>query len=692
MEIIIGLIAYLLYFIYDYNTIHKNRKFIKPFFLIGTLLLGVSTVYTTVKYFDNDSLLSIILFSLSSLIFLTLLIYTLFFAIPFNETYIKDSEERLAYTKGVYGVCRHPGMLWFAGLYLSLWGLTNKADSGLFYLLMIIGDLLYIIYQDVYIFPKTFSNYDEYKITTPFLISFTKRKELTTKELIRKNNKRYLWNKYCSFLELSIDDYMDIQNELILEQISLWKESKLGKSILNNVDINSIDEFRNKVKLTAYDDYADILLKKENYSLPINSEIWIQTTWEGGTKPIKVAPYSRGMLDVFKDNIVSCLILSSSTKKYKFKFKHNDKMLYGLAPLPFLTGLVPYSLSEATDVKILPPVEKAQNMSFSKRNALGFKMAMQEDVELFFGLGSVAHAVTKALTERKGKASVKSLLKYKPKMLARLIKAKKRCDKENRDLLPKDLFNLKCFMIAGTDNKCYKDDLEKSWGIRPLELFAGTEMSLIGTETWNRNGLYFFPKTCFYEFIKLDDVIANKIQGIDITKTYLLDEVEEGIKYELVISTLNGGAFMRYRTGDIYCCVGLKDLDNNINLPRFEYVDRIPWIIDIAGFSRFNEKELSNVIKESNIDVNDWYATKSLTDNGKPILHLYLEINNEYNEEDVISNLDEVFTKTDEDYDGLKKILGTNPLKVTFLKEKTINEYRVTHKNFMRVDSFNEIK
>ena len=31
------------------------------------------------------------------------------------------------------------------------------------------------------------------------------------------------------------------------------------------------------------------------------------------------------------------------------------------------------------------------------------------------------------------------------------------------------------------------------------------------------------------EFIKLDDVIANKIQGIDITKTYLLDEVEEGI-------------------------------------------------------------------------------------------------------------------------------------------------------------------
>ena len=41
--------------------------------------------------------------------------------------------------------------------------------------------------------------------------------------------------------------------------------------------------------------------------------------------------------------------------------------------------------------------------------------------------------------------------------------------------MPKDLFRLKGFMVAGTDNGCYKDDLEKLWGIRPMELFAGTE-------------------------------------------------------------------------------------------------------------------------------------------------------------------------------------------------------------------------
>ena len=207
----------------------------------------------------------------------------------------------------------------------------------------------------------------------------------------------------------------------------------------------------------------------------------------------------------------------------------------------------------------------------------------------------------------------------------------------------------------------------------------------------SRNGLFFFPTTCFYEFAKLEDVINNKVNNIEISKTYLMNEVEVKESYELVISILHGGAFVRYRTGDIYKCIGLSDVKNNINIPRFEYVDRVPWIIDVAGFSRFNEKEIEEVIETTGTKVNDWYATKSLNNDHKPILHLYLEIENEYNEENIINKLDEVFTKIDEDYEGLKKILGTNPLKVTFLKKDTIKEYKSNNKLFMRVDSFNEI-
>ena len=87
-------------------------------------------------------------------------------------------------------------------------------------------------------------------------------------------------------------------------------------------------------------------------------------------------------------------------------------------------------------------------------------------------------------------------------------------------------------MVAGTDNACYKDDLEELWGIRPMEIFAGTEPTCIGTETWSRNGLYFFPDACFYEFIPSDEMEKNLADSSYQPRTVLINEVEEGMSYE----------------------------------------------------------------------------------------------------------------------------------------------------------------
>ncbi len=76
-----------------------------------------------------------------------------------------------------------------------------------------------------------------------------------------------------------------------------------------------------------------------------------------------------------------------------------------------------------------------------------------------------------------------------------------------------------------------------------MELFAGTEPSCIGTETWTRNGMYFFPDTCFYEFIPEQEMEHNLSDPTYQPKTYLMDEVIPGEKYEVVISVLKGGAF-----------------------------------------------------------------------------------------------------------------------------------------------------
>ncbi len=66
-------------------------------------------------------------------------------------------------------------------------------------------------------------------------------------------------------------------------------------------------------------------------------------------------------------------------------------------------------------------------------------------------------------------------------------------------------------------------------------------------------------------------------------RTCLMNEVEEGEKYELVISVLKGGVFMRYRVGMSNRCIALKMSGITFDF-RFEYIDRIPTVIDIAGF------------------------------------------------------------------------------------------------------------
>ena len=451
-----------------------------------------------------------------------------------------------------------------------------------------------------------------------------------------------VWSQYCGFLDLSMEEYMAIQRRLMTEQIQLWSGCMLGQSILKGKKPATIEEFRRMVPLTSYEDYADILLRKNASMLPDNPVIWIQTTWEGGRHPIKLAPYTRSMLDTFRDNVVACLILSTSRKKGSFNVDKTDKVLYGLAPLPYATGLFPLALNEAIDIKFLPAVKDAVNMSFSERNKLGFKMAMQQDVEYFFGLGSVAYAVSQSLSQMGGKAKMKpaDLLKFRPDMLLRIARAKSRCKKENRPLKPKDLFHLKGFMVdlfhlkgfmvAGTDNRCYKDDLEELWGVRPMELFAGTEPSIIGTETWTRNGMYFFPDTCFYEFLPIADTIRLMDEPNYNPRTYLMDEVVPGEVYEIVLTVLKGGAFARYRVGDTYRCVGLSSREDGTRIPRFEYVDRVPAIIDIAGFTRISEQGIQNVLDLSGLPVVGWVALKEYTAENRPYFHLYVEVEKPY--------------------------------------------------------------
>lgn len=90
---------------------------------------------------------------------------------------------------------------------------------------------------------------------------------------------------------------MAIQKRLLMEQITLMDRCALGRRFFGGNPPKTVEEFRRRVPLTSFGDYADVLLTKREEMLPAKPVVWLRTTWEGGDFPAKYAPYTESMLD-----------------------------------------------------------------------------------------------------------------------------------------------------------------------------------------------------------------------------------------------------------------------------------------------------------------------------------------------------------------------------------------------------------
>ena len=190
-QLVLGTAGFVLYFIYDINSIQSKNAFLQKFFALGSILVVASVIaeFFSVWGACRRSVRTMIGFGIGALFFLGLLIYTLFFALPFEETYCEENKLRAAYTDGVYALCRHPGVLWFAGAYLCMWGILGGWRQGIYFLLMIFWNYLYIVFQDLWTFPRTFFNYREYQRNTPFLVPTFKSLRMCMNTLRKKSDK-----------------------------------------------------------------------------------------------------------------------------------------------------------------------------------------------------------------------------------------------------------------------------------------------------------------------------------------------------------------------------------------------------------------------------------------------------------------------------------------------------------------------
>jgi hypothetical protein len=496
-------------------------------------------------------------------------------------------------------------------------------------------------------------------------------------ELFKSGKHEELWQRCCGFIDLSIDEFMTIQNQLLLEQLELLKKCELGKNIMGGLSPRNVNEFRELVPLTTYDDYAPFLLKRNMKGLPKKPILWQYTSGKSGEYAYRWVPVTAHQLDEIEPLIFALLLFATCKRRGEVAFNVSDKVFYGMAPPPYATGTMTRVFPDEL-LKFLPPIDEAENLGFEDRIQKGFNQALSDGLDLCLTLSSVAVAIGNRFSEQSGKTDIRPLLK-KPKALARLAKGMIKSRLANRPMMPKDLWSPKGLITYGIDGSVYREKIKNMWGRPSLNFHGCTEAVFIAMQTWDYQDMTFIPHLNFFEFIPEEEAIKARQDPTYKPSTLLMDEVKPG-NYELVITSFHGGPFIRYKLGHLVKITSCRNENLNIDIPQMTFLTRIDDQIDIAGFTRLSEKTIWQAIENSGISYVDWTAHKEVRD--KPVLNLYIELkdNRDITSNDISNMIHEELKHLDKPYSELESFTDLKPIKVTLLAKDAFHAYKLRQK------------
>ena len=401
-------------------------------------------------------------------------------------------------------------------------------------------------------------------------------------DLLRQNRKEELWHMCCGFLDLDLDRFMTIQRQLLLEQLSLLNGCELGKRIMKGPVPQTIEEFRKHAPLTTYAHYCPDLLEKREDILPERPALWQHTSGKTGEYSCKWIPLTDRFCDYLSKVLLGITILSGCKERNRItKLKEDMKIVYAVAPRPYTSGTLLYVLQKEFPLRCLPPLEQSETMSFESRVREGFTRALEYGLDGFSGLSLALLAVGEQFQTSAHNADISSLLAH-PRALLRLAGGMLKSRLSGRPLLPRDLWKVKGIMSGGTDCAVLRDRIKELWGRYPLDTYTCTEGCVIATQTWDYRDMSFIPDLNFLEFIPEEEVIKEQHHRYYRPRTVLLDEVQPGKIYELVITNFHGGAMVRYRIGDMIRITSLRNDELNIDIPQMTFERRADDLIDPA--------------------------------------------------------------------------------------------------------------
>lgn len=416
--------------------------------------------------------------------------------------------------------------------------------------------------------------------------------------------------------------------ELLKKLLNDNKETEYGKKY-NFASIRNISDYQQQVPLTTYDDYETYIDRMTEHGernlLTAYPVVFYASTSGTSGSPKKIPVTDKG-LSVFQNHsaTIQFAVFSEFYKNTKWKDFHNGAvfLLLSLSHEPLKDGVEFGSISSAAldeeklkamSYFITTPKEVLSHTQNTDLKYLHSRYALAERE-----ISMMAGAYIPALVD------IMNYIKENQKDLVSdirngIIGKGIRMPDELRKTLEEDLKpdpkradELETIFSEGFNEKIMQKIWPKLQGIsaiwagnfsmyaRKLQQFSGRSIPYYTNTYVSSEGVFgiarhpfdqcyaMIPESCFYEFIPMDGKAGSDEENNP--QTLLIDEVEEGKEYELVITNQSG--FYRYRMGDVIRVVGFY---NESPLVVFKY--RKKNIVSIAG-EKFTEDHLLSAIRE----------------------------------------------------------------------------------------------
>jgi hypothetical protein len=323
---------------------------------------------------------------------------------------------------------------------------------------------------------------------------------------------------------------IEVQYELFEKMISNGSFSEFGKKY-DFKSIKSPKDFQERVPLQFYEDikpWIDRTIAGEQGLLWPTETKWFAKSSGTTSDRSKLIPVTRESLeDCHQKGGKDLLALYYENHPTGKLYSHKHMVVGGSAEVnPVredsytgdLSAIIMKNLPWWAEIRRAPSREIALMNEWEEKIEKMARTTMNEDIGLLVGVPSWTMVIAKRILEITGKSNLK-------------------------EVWP----NLECFMHGGVSFDPYREEFKKlipDPNMNYVESYNASEGFFgIQDQSDSRDLLLMLDYGIYYEFIPMD-----QFDGVNSKKTVLLQDIEIGKQYAIVIST-NGGLW-RYIVGD----------------------------------------------------------------------------------------------------------------------------------------------